>query len=177
MWLPACDAVTATALPARAAGEGEATLLLSALASVEHILRDARGLQHVVLRGNGAAMQLLIRGADVAAEPVVLRFSVPGLGAIGDACRDLSRLRRILSPAPPPLPLPGWTPTRLKLRDALIALDGRAAGASHRDIAAVLHGSAFVSANWELGLKERVRRHLTRGLTLAGGGYRALLRY
>ena len=129
MWLPACDAVTATALPARAAGEGEATLLLSALASVEHILRDARGLQHVVLRGNGAAMQLLIRGADAAAEPVVLRFSVPGLGA------------------------------------------------SHRDIAAVLHGSAFVSANWELGLKERVRRHLTRGLTLAGGGYRALLRY
>jgi hypothetical protein len=177
VWLPQrAPTLTGTALPLRSEADGAASILMPALPCLEHILIDARGSQHVVLRGNGATMQLLIEGADIAAGPVALAFAVRGVGAIRDACRDLALLGRILAPAGRVRRIARWTPTTLKLRDALIALDGRAAGASHRDIAVVLHGNAYVAANWMAGLKERVRRNLARGVALADGGYRALLR-
>jgi hypothetical protein len=176
VWLPqGAPAFTVTALPVRGTADGTASILIPALSCLEHILIDARGAQHVVLRGNGATMQLRIEGVDIAAGPVALAFAVQGLGAIPDACRELALVRRILAPAARLRRTPRWTPTTLKLRDALVALDGRAAGASHRDIAVALHGTAYVTANWMGGLKERVRRNLARGVMLSEGGYRALL--
>jgi hypothetical protein len=169
-----------TALSARALPDGaivgEASVQVAALPGLEHILVDARGRQHVVLRGNGAAVQLMIEGSDVASGPVTLRFCVRGLAAIQDACRELALIRRVLSPPPRYPTLPGWTMSALRLRNALLALDGHAAGANYREIAVVLHGPDYVTHSWVLGLKERVRRDLERGLLLAGGGYRDLLR-
>ena len=71
---------------------------------------------------------------------------------------------------------PRWTATTLKLRDALVTLDGRMAGASYREIAIVLYGLDYVERNWMTGLKERMRRHFLRGLLFSTGRYRDLLR-
>jgi hypothetical protein len=166
----------AVARPGDASAAGHVSVFVPALPSLEHILVDARGRQHVVLRANGVSIQLVIEGADVVSEPVAITFLVRGLGAIGRAADHLATLRRILSPTARLSVLPRWTPTTRKLRDALVALDGRAAGARYRDIAVVLHGIAYVERNWQTGLKERIRRHLKRGLVLSAGRYRHLLR-
>ncbi len=59
------------------------------------------------------------------------------------------------------------------------AFDGQMAGASHRDIAAVLYGGDMVKVDWRGRsdyLRCRVQRSLRLGHMLAHGGYRRLLR-
>jgi len=65
-----------------------------------------------------------------------------------------------------------------KYRDYLVALDGRLAGRSYRDIAEVLYGPDRVGSHWTddtWGLKSKVRRAVECGLALMNGGYRDLL--
>jgi hypothetical protein len=67
---------------------------------------------------------------------------------------------------------------RLLLRDALVALDARSAGASHREAAEVIFGVKRVREDWSSQggwLKERMRRALAKGEELRDGGYRKLL--
>jgi len=60
---------------------------------------------------------------------------------------------------------------------SLQALDGLAAGATHREIAQALFGAAVVAERWhDLGeLRAQVRRLARRGWALVDGGYRRLL--
>jgi len=60
---------------------------------------------------------------------------------------------------------------------SLQALDGLAAGATHREIAQALFGAAVVAERWhDLGeLRAQVRRLARRGQALVDGGYRRLL--
>jgi hypothetical protein len=119
----------------------------------------------------------MIEGADLTARPVAVTFLVHGLAAIRKACDQLRLLDRILSqdgtPSPPRV---HWTPRTRNLRDALITLDGRGAGASHREIATVIHGAKDVATHWGAGLRQRIQRNYSRGEALAAGGYRDLLR-
>jgi hypothetical protein len=65
-----------------------------------------------------------------------------------------------------------------KYRDYLVALDGRLARRSYRDIAEVLYGSDRVGDYWtddSRGLKSKVRRAVECGHELMNGGYRELL--
>jgi hypothetical protein len=67
---------------------------------------------------------------------------------------------------------------RLVLRNALVALDGRHLGASHRDIAEVILGRERVREAWSGRggwLKERMRRAVAIGEELRDGGYRRAL--
>jgi hypothetical protein len=146
------------------------------LPTFEHLLIEAGGRQNVVLRGNGASVQISVLGADLAAGPVAMTFLVPGLGAVNRVFDDLTRLRRIFSSTSRLPALPQWTAKTLRLRDALITVDGRVAGATYYDIAIVLHGRGYVERNWETGLKDRMRRHFSRGLELSNQGYRDLLK-
>ena len=178
IWLPEAGASVfpAVAEPVGPSRVQDGSVLVTALPSLEHILVDPGGRQHLVLRANGAALQLVINGADVAAGPVAFTFLVRGFGAIRQASKHLTTLNRILSPASRLRASPRWTPTTRKLRDALVALDGRAAGASYHEVAIVLHGVEYVERNWRTGLKRSMRHHLRRGLELSRGGYRDLLR-
>ncbi len=153
------------------------SVFMPAIPSLEHILIDAGGRQHVVLRGNQAAIQLTITGADIAVHPVAITILVPGIAAIGRACDQLDTLRRILSPAHSrSSPDPDWTTRTQNLRDALITFDGRRAGASHREIATFIYGARKVAEDWDAGLRERMQRHYNRAARLVAGGYRDLLR-
>ena len=169
------SAFPAIAEPIRGPTTGSSSVFFPTLQCLEHILIDARGRQHVVLRANGAALQLTIDGANVVTGPVNLTLLVRGFSTIRTAVSHLSTLRRILSPISAPISSPVWTPTTRKLRDALVAYDGREAGATYHEIALILHEPKFVDLNWRTGLKERIRRHFSRGIALTSEGYRNLL--
>jgi hypothetical protein len=67
---------------------------------------------------------------------------------------------------------------RLKYLQYLIALDGRLANRSYREIAEVLYGTQHVAPHWandNRGYKSKVRRAVEKGIALMNGGYRTLL--
>ena len=163
--------------PAYALPTGNERIFIPSLPSLEHILVDANGRQHVVLRANQASIQLTIEGADLTARPVAITFLVPGFERIAEARDQLDLLDRVLSPnRARSSVLPRWTTRTRNLRDALITLDGRRAGASHKEIAILIYGADDVAADWGVGLRQRMQRHYSRGAALAAGGYRDFLR-
>jgi hypothetical protein len=61
------------------------------------------------------------------------------------------------------------------IRDALVAVDGREAGASHREVAEVIVGHKRVREEWSARggwLKGRMGRALAVGQALCGGSHR-----
>lgn len=130
VWLPeaAASAFPAVAESLDASLAPEASVSIASLPSLEHVLFDARGRHHVVLRANGAALQLVIEGADVTRGAVAITLLVRGFGAIRQASTHLETLRQVLAPASRRRLLPHWTAMTLKQRAALVALDGRDAG-------------------------------------------------
>ena len=149
---------------------------VTALPALQHILIDAESRQHLVLRAHGVILQIEVDGADVIQGPVILEFRVHSqLRRSGLQLIMMDRFLSGTAPRSPPRPI--WTAQARKLRDAIIALDGRAAGASHREVAIAIYGQAKVESEWgPAGLRDLVRRDLDRGLKLAMGGYRDLLR-
>jgi hypothetical protein len=71
-----------------------------------------------------------------------------------------------------------WTVERLRLRVALVALEGMAAGASYREIAAAIYGRKQANEAWassSAAMKDQIRRACQRGKELMAGGYRKLI--
>jgi len=179
VWLPDAGASTLLGVTEAAytSSMRSERIFLPSLPSIEHILIDATGRQQVVLRANQASIQLTIEGADLTAGHIAITFLVPGLDAIAGARHQLDLLDRVLSAnRAPSSVVPRWTTRTRNLRDALITLDGRRAGASHREIAILIYGAEAVAADWGVGLRQRMQRHYSRGAALAAGGYRDFLR-
>jgi len=179
VWLPDAGASTLLGVtePAYASSKRNGRIFLPSLPSLEHVLIDATGRQHVVLRANQASIQLTIEGADLTTRPVAITFLVPGFGRIVEVRNQLDLLDRVLSPNRTPSSLrPRWTTRTMNLRDALITFDGRRAGAGNKDIAIFIYGAEDVAADWDVGLRQRMQRHYSRAEALAAGGYRAFLR-
>jgi hypothetical protein len=179
MWLP--DAGTSTLIgvtePAHASSKTNNPIFLPSLPSLEHVLIDITGRQHVVLRANQASIQLTIEGADLTVEPVAITFLVSGVDAVAKARDQLDLLDRVLSPnRAPSSVVPRWTMRTRNLRDAFITFDGRRAGASLKEIAILIYGADDVAADWGVGLRQRMQRHYSRGEALAAGRYRDFLR-
>jgi hypothetical protein len=141
------------------------------------VLIDERKRSHLLLVSGPLALQLLIEGADLFSGPVSLNFIVSGIVEISSAIDKLSALRRILTHSSQLQRAPcHWSAKTLRLRNAVIALDGHAAGASYREIAAVIFGRDRVARDWpDPSLKDPVRRSLSRGQAFANGGYRTLI--
>jgi hypothetical protein len=178
VWLPDARASTLLGVtePAYASGKRSERIFLPSLPSLEHILIDATGRQHVVLRANQASLQLTIEGGDLTTRPVAITFLVTGFGAVAEARHQLDLLDRVLSPNRAPSSVPRWTTRTRNLRDALITFDGRRAGAGNKEIAIFIYGAEDVAADWDAGLRQRMQRHYSRAEALAAGGYRAFLR-
>jgi hypothetical protein len=145
--------------------------------NAEHILLDTVGRQHVILRGAVGSLQLTIAGAKSVVGSRVLAILTRNRADLSLAARQLAKLHRALAPtALSTKRQPEWSAQSKRLRDAMIALDGRRAGATFREIAAVIYGSKRVERDWPgAGLKVRVQRDFQRGVALCGGGYRTLL--
>lgn len=149
------------------------------LALIAHLHLDALGRQHLILKGTTAQVVLHISGPLVTTGPVHIRLLIDGLAALDHAVGLLSALSHLIHGARPSLVTdrPGRVEA-LKLRDALIALDGEQAGATRREIATVIYGADRVAEEWREPsgrLKAVIKRDVLRGRRLVAGGYRQLV--
>lgn len=144
-----------------------------------HIHIDAHGSQHVILKSSVLHVALVVSGPLITMAPVRLQFASHGMARLGphiDALGALAHLllgRRLATAADRPGEV-----DRIKLRDAIIALDGERSGATRREIASVIYGAERVAEEWthpDGRLKAVIKRDVLRGRRMVAGGYRLLV--
>lgn len=152
-----------------------ADLSIVGLSSARHVVIGPTGEEHVILRDADGALTLRFRGSRASLGCVRTTFLLSGLpqpSAVAAALATLATL--VLRPNHQP----HQARDPLLLREALVALDGRCVGATHRDVANVIFGAESAGAAWSsksTWMKERMRRALAKGQQLRHGGYRTLL--
>lgn len=174
-WSPECNplVLSAEATP-MAAGQADAFDIrqfeqLSVVLSCD-------GCEYILFSDGLRHLQLAVTLGTVLDGPVCLRYALSGLRGIEPKALTLRRLCHLCrfgrfprSLYPPERRAPRWT---MLLR----AWDGVQAGASQREIAAVLFGETAVRRDWAAGfLRTRVQRLIRGAEKLIGGGYRQLL--
>lgn len=174
-WLPETGAAGIDALSHRPAIGETADLELGQMLCIRHILLRGDGVELVQVRTTDRFVTLRLRGRRAARGPVGLTLLVAGLTEARSAASVLTSLAGLAS-----LDLRWAKRTRRQflMRDALIALDGHAIGASYREIAVAIVGRTEAKAAWDSpsrALKERIRRALRAGQSFRDGGYRRLI--
>ena len=164
-WRPEVDAELIQLQPAAASG-GTRLHGPAARAAGEAWWSVGRGRDKIRLA-------LLASGADPG-QP--LAAVVPLDAATPSRLRALARLWRHLEGAPAP-PDPITLQRRRRMKAMLRAIDARAHGAAHREIAGALYGAARVAAEpWKTSaLRDATLRLVRDGGAMVRGGYRALL--
>ena len=140
-----------------------------------HIVEGPANIEHLLIRTTTRSVILRLHGAHVIDSPVVLTFQVPGLAKARPLGALLTALPDLLSAAPRHAK---QSIRQTLMRNALMALDGRRAGASYRDLAAIIYGTRVADEAWKnqnRSLKDRLHRALTFGIAMRDGGYRKLL--
>jgi len=143
------------------------------------VLSRRRGREHVLIADGPRCIRVEVRNGTLLNGPVRLDFHVPRDGQVEAKILTLRRLTALCRLGRFPVTL--FPPERRARRwaMALQAWDGRQTGASHREIARVLHGETAVRDAW-LGKSDFMRTHIKRLLrtanALIGGGWRHLLR-
>ncbi|EJU12127.1 hypothetical protein LH128_15411 [Sphingomonas sp. LH128] len=151
---------------------------LHALRHPAVVLRH-RGGEHLLIAEGPRCIRIAVRSGTLLAGPVRLVYHVPDGIDVEAKLLTLRRLTALCRLGRFPATL--FPPERRARRWALAlqAWDGRQAGASHRDIAAVIHGERLVRRDW-LGASDYLRTHVKRLLRtadmLVGGGWKHLLR-
>jgi len=124
-------------------------------------------------------VHLLCEGDSISIDPMAISLVIGELPAIERSARALKPFAELYHHSNASRASVGWTPQSLGLRNALIALDGAAHGASHREVAEVIFGPRHVADDWSGGhgwMKSRIIRAVKKGHQLMEGGYRDLLR-
>ncbi len=174
-WLPDFGAAELDAV-ARPLRPGEpAELILAGLRCVRHVVVLADAEEYLLFRTTAASLALRLLGASSLRHAVRVTFQVNGLAAISTTANKLLALSDLLVASP------RWVKRSRRqncLRDALIALDGHAVGATYRDIATVVTGVKPANADWSKtsrSLKDRMHRAFKACSMLRHGGYRSLI--
>ena len=161
---------------ARDPNKGELTdVHLTELQCVRHIVVSPNGDETVLIATSDKALTLRLRGTTALRGPVCLTFQIAGLRALPDAGRSILSLPDLLVGRSRKF---DRSRRRLLLREAVIALDGRTAGATYQEVAEVIAGTECARAAWKSSnhsLKDRMRRALKAGVVLRNGRYRALI--
>jgi hypothetical protein len=141
---------------------------------------DPRSGEHVVLSDGYRHIRLdIAEGSLAAGHPVRLHYQLSGVSIVEPKLLPLRRLLHLCqrgrfarSLFPPDPKIERWL-MALRVHDGLLA------GASQREIAAVLFGAERVDCDWagaSDSLRTRVRRLVREARALVAGGYRLLLR-
>lgn len=152
---------------------------LRALCHPTVVLRSAGAGEHMLIADGPRCIRIEVRSGTLLDGPVQIDYHVPGDSHVEAKIMTLRRLTALCRLGRFPVKL--FPPERRARRwaMALQAWDGRQAGASHREIASVIHGKAIVRRDW-LGTSDYLRTHVKRLLrtadALIGGGWRLLLR-
>jgi hypothetical protein len=152
-----------------------ADLCLRHLASAGHVVLGPAGEQHVVFRDADAAVQLRLYGFRPLLSPMTTTFLLRGLPDPQGVSAALSLFTGLILH---PNNSRHESREPLLMREALVALDGRCAGASYQEMAAVLYGAEEARAAWSSlsrAMKDRMCRALRKGQRLRDGSYRKLL--
>jgi hypothetical protein len=137
---------------------------------VRQVVIGPEHAEYLLIRTWKRSLTIRLTGHRASQGPVCLTFHVPARSAKGAADR-LSWYLDLMAMKPRRI---NRTRSQLLVRDALIAVDGRDAGASHREVAEVSVGRKRVREEWSARggwLKERVRRALAVGEALCDGGH------
>jgi Uncharacterized conserved protein (DUF2285) len=174
-WLETSGAAIIDARSNRPADHAAPDLVLTDLPCVTHIVEGPANIEHLLIRTTTRSVILRLHGVHVIDSPVVLTFQVPGLAKARPLGALLRALPDLLSATPRHA---NHSIRQMLMRNALIALDGRRAGAHYRDLAAIIYGRRMADDAWKnhnRSLKDRLHRALTFGIAMRDGGYRTLL--
>ncbi len=178
LWHPRACAQVAIAQPAP---EGLAAIRLADLVSRGRVASEVIGYRewHLVLLVGGRRYRIAIRGCE---ENEEIAYIAPADAQSGLRLAIAAALHRSLSgegEAPPPTGVDPGPTERWRLVQWLRLLDGSAAGASPRDLAAALltaEARHYSAAEWDASSERRRIARWQRGaLAMRGGGYRTLL--
>lgn len=152
-----------------------ADLSIGQLSSAHGVILGPGNELCVILKDCDSALTLRLHGSRILLAPVSAIFQFGGLPNPEIASRTLAVLSRLILQ-------PNRQPRRSRdlafLRDALVALDGRSAGASYREMASIVYGHKAVNTAWSSRsrwMKDRMHRALLKGEFLRDGGYGKLL--
>jgi hypothetical protein len=175
-WSPAVNAWRLTGVLVRASDASHIDFNLRRFSGRIALLIGADGRQQLVVRSSHRILEMSLSGACALDPELRITFETHGLNGSAHASRVFKELALFVSGRSPG-PEPAWTARSLSTRNALIALDGDAAGASYREIARVMFGAAYSDGTWRKkpSLKDGVRHALQRGRAMMAGGYRRLL--
>lgn len=145
------------------------------------IVADPEGREHAVLSDGYRRIRIDIeQGSLACCRPVLLRYVTEGTVGQRTEARLLP-LRRLAGLLRTGRFLPALFPAERRVErliEVLRVADALSAGASQREIAAVLFGSERVSSDWRIvsdSLRSRVRRLVREARHMAADGYRASL--
>ena len=173
-WLTSSAAPILEALCCRAPRSGF-DLAIANLRSAKSVIVGPGREEHVFFGDSEQTFALHLQGSRASLGPVRTTFLLRGIPDPMMLASDFLRVDVLLRA---PQSRTRRSRHRLLLRDALVALDGRRSGVSHRDVATVIFGIEHVREAWSGGggwLKERMRRALAAGEELRDGGYRRAL--
>jgi hypothetical protein len=173
-WLTGSTAPILEALCCRAPGSGF-DLAIANLRSAKSFIVGPGREEYVLLGDSDLALTLRLRGSRAILGPVRTTFLLRGIPDATKLAADFATFGTLLRA---PQSRVHRSHHRLLLRNALVALDARCIGASHRDVAELIFGADSVRNAWSgrgSWLKERVRRALATGEALRDGGYRGAL--
>ena len=170
-WLPSSSAPILEAHCRRAPGS-TFDLAIANLRSAKNVIVGPGREEYVLLGDSDLALTLRLGGSRAILGPVCTTFLVRGIPDATKLAADFATFDTLLHV---PRSRVHRSHHRLLLRDALVALDARCVGASHRDAAQLIFGLESVREVWSGRggwLKERMRRALAIGEKLRDGGYR-----
>jgi hypothetical protein len=140
--------------------------------SIQQVVIGPDHLEYLLIRTSRGSLTIKLTGHRACLGPVYLTFQVSARSKVKESAVRLASYPDLMAMKS------RWTKrtrSQVLVRDALIAFDGRAAGASHREVAEVIVGHKRVREEWSARggwLKGRMERALAVGQTLCGGGHR-----
>lgn len=179
IWRAECDPAVLRVHAEPAAAEDHLLLDLTRLACPVLVLRAASGVEHVMIGDATCQVRLDLMSGTILDGRVCIRCELISGSDIETKLLTVQRLIALMRLGRFPRRLAPLHRRARRWMMALQACDARRAGASHREIAAVLFGQAMVDADWDsvsAYLRCRVQRLIRLGEGLIQGGYRQLLR-
>ena len=163
------------AVARRAPSGTPARFVLADQTCIRHVVIGPRDIEHLLIRTSERSLTVRVTGHRASRGPVHLRFMIPAESRVKEAAAILASYPDLLTMRS------RWvkkTSEQMLTRDAFIAFDGHAAGASYREMAEAVHGQKRVREEWSgrgCSMKERMRRDLAKGQALCHGGHRKLV--
>jgi hypothetical protein len=148
---------------------------LAAQTCIRHVVIGPDDVEHLLIRTSERSLTVQVTGHRASRGPVHLRFVISAESRVKEAAAILASYPDLLTMRS------RWmkkTSEQVLTRDAFIAFDGHAAGASYREMAEAVYGQKRVREEWSgrgCSMKERMRRALAKGQALCHGGHSKLV--